>query len=165
MEGENSTSGPQPYQSYEAELANSPISNTNFFIRGRAVPRTRPINGLYLIEAPLPTVLVLKRRLALRRLAGLHHQQASDSLPEISPSRKAQVGQPGPKLSFRNDLKSDYPIQRNHEGHCSRFDISNLGSPSTSEHRPSALHSIFNHPFPRGAMQRLRLRPEDTAEA
>ena len=36
MEGENSTSGPQPYQSYEAELANSPISNTNFFIRGRA---------------------------------------------------------------------------------------------------------------------------------
>ncbi len=110
----------------------------------------------------LPTVLVLKRRIALPRLAGLHHQQASDSLPEISPSGKAQVGQPGPKLSFRNDSKSDYPMQRNHEGHRSRFDISNLGSPSTSGHRPSALHSIFNYPFPRRAMQHLRLRPEDT---
>ncbi len=28
MEGENSTSGPQPYQPYEAEVTNSPISNT-----------------------------------------------------------------------------------------------------------------------------------------
>ncbi len=129
------------------------------------MPRTRPFNGLYLIEAPLPTVLVLRRRIALPRLAGLHHEQASDSLPEISPSKKAQVGQPGPKWSFRNDLKSDYPMKRNLEGHRSRFDISNLGSPSTSEHRPSALHSIFNHPFPRVAMQRLRLRQEDTAEA
>ena len=27
MEGENSTSGPQPYQPYEAEVTNSPISN------------------------------------------------------------------------------------------------------------------------------------------
>jgi len=28
LEGENSTSGPQPYQPYEAEVTNSPISNT-----------------------------------------------------------------------------------------------------------------------------------------
>ncbi len=28
MEGENSTGGPQPYQPYEAEVTNSPISNT-----------------------------------------------------------------------------------------------------------------------------------------
>jgi hypothetical protein len=28
VEGENSTSGPQPYQPYEAEGTNSPISNT-----------------------------------------------------------------------------------------------------------------------------------------
>jgi hypothetical protein len=27
VEGENSTSGPQPYQPYEAEVTNSPISN------------------------------------------------------------------------------------------------------------------------------------------
>ncbi len=27
MEGENSTGGPQPYQPYEAEVTNSPISN------------------------------------------------------------------------------------------------------------------------------------------
>ncbi len=27
MEGENSTTGPQPYQPYEAEVTNSPISN------------------------------------------------------------------------------------------------------------------------------------------
>jgi hypothetical protein len=30
VEGENSTSGPQPYQPYEAEVTNSPISNTKF---------------------------------------------------------------------------------------------------------------------------------------
>ena len=28
MEGENSTGGPQPYQPYDAEVTNSPISNT-----------------------------------------------------------------------------------------------------------------------------------------
>jgi len=28
VEGENSTSGPQPYQPYEAEVTNSPISNS-----------------------------------------------------------------------------------------------------------------------------------------
>ncbi len=28
MEGENSTGGPQPYQPYEAEVTDSPISNT-----------------------------------------------------------------------------------------------------------------------------------------
>jgi len=27
VEGENSTSGPQPYRPYEAEVTNSPISN------------------------------------------------------------------------------------------------------------------------------------------
>ncbi len=31
MEGENSTSGPQPYQPYEAEVTNSPISNSLVF--------------------------------------------------------------------------------------------------------------------------------------
>jgi len=28
VEGENSTSGPQPYQPYEAKVTNFPISNT-----------------------------------------------------------------------------------------------------------------------------------------
>ena len=143
----------------------SPCMRQLFHSRQGSASRTRPFYGLYLIEAPLPTVLVLECRLALPRLAGLHHRQASDSLLEISPSRKAQVGQPGPQWSFSNDLKSDDQMQRNHEGHRSRFDVSNLGSPFTSGHRPSALHSIFNHPYPRGAMQRLRLSPEDTAEA
>ncbi len=33
--GENSSSGPQPYQPYEAEVTNSPISNMNIQARSQ----------------------------------------------------------------------------------------------------------------------------------
>jgi hypothetical protein len=41
MEGGNSTSGPQPYQPYEAEVTNSPISNRNQMSDSSALDKSR----------------------------------------------------------------------------------------------------------------------------
>ncbi len=46
MEGENSTSGPQPYQPNEAEVTNSPISNITY-----ATPPTEQASWGFVISS------------------------------------------------------------------------------------------------------------------
>ncbi len=54
MEGENSTSGPQPYQPYEAEVTNSPISNRSLRYVQEGRPGMSPVDVPYFPKSDPP---------------------------------------------------------------------------------------------------------------